>query len=316
MTTAAKPSRRQREGLLGLFVMATLAVLVGVVLWVENISFNANRYRFQLVFSNAGGLSVGAAVRLRGVDVGRVVAIQPDVNQVVVTVEIASKNILIPQNSRFRALSGGLVSQTFVDISPREDLDVAAIGAGPRSQDCDTQQIVCQGAQIEGQTNPTFDDLIQATATIVKQLDNSGLLDGLAELTKALGGLTKDVKQMTQDARTSFKELEAAAQQVERAGVKVGTAADATTGLIRTNQQTIRTSLVRLNSTLETAKSTFVAFRKVATDLDQITGDPQIREDLKKLIRGLGKFISMSEEMRLQLEQLAQETQGGTDSLQ
>ncbi|APB33536.1 Mammalian cell entry related domain-containing protein [Gloeomargarita lithophora Alchichica-D10] len=316
MTTATKPSRRQREGLLGLFIVATIALVVGVVVWVENIAFNANRYRFQLAFGNAGGLSVGAAVRLRGVDVGRVVAIQPDLNQVLVMVEITNKNTIIPKNSRFRALSGGLVSQTFVDISPREDLDGAMIGAGPRSQDCDAQQIVCQGAQLEGQTSPTFDDLIQATATIVKQLDNSEFLDSLAALTKGLGGLTKDVKQVTQDARTSFKELQAAAQQVERSAVKVGTAADATTGLIRTNQRTIQTSLVRVNSTLDTAKSTFVAFRKVANDLDQITGDPQIREDLKRLIRGLGKFISLSEEMRWQLEQIAQESQGQGDLLQ
>ncbi len=316
MTTAAKPSRRQREGQLGLFIVATLAVLVGLVMWVENISFNANRYRFQIAFSHASGLSIGAAVRLRGVDVGRVVAIQADANQVLVTVEIADKNTIIPKNSRFRTLSGGLVSQTVVDITPKEDLDGAAMSANPRSQDCDTQAIVCQGARLQGQTSPTFDDLIQATAGIVKQFDNSEILDDLAELTQGLGGLTQDFKQLTREARASFQELQAAAREVERAGVKVGTAADATTGLIRINQESIRSSLVRLNSTLDTAKSTFTAFRKVATDLDQITGDPQIREDLKKLIRGLGKFISLSEEMRWHLEQIAQANQGQADSLQ
>ncbi|WP_247215255.1 MlaD family protein [Synechococcus sp. C9] len=316
MTTAVKPSRRQREGLLGLFVVGTIALLVGVVLWVENISLNANRYRFQLAFRHAGGLSVGAAVRLRGVEVGRVVAIQPGVNQVLVTVEIRNKDILIPRNSQFRALSGGLVSQTFVDISPRQDLDVTAIDAGPRSQDCNAEQIVCQGAQLVGQTSPTFDDLIQATATIVKQLDNSELLESLVQVTKGLDGLTKDVKQVTQDARTAFKELQAAAQEVDRSANKVGIAADTMTGLVRTNQQTIRSSLLRLNKTLDTAQSTFVAFRKVATDVDQITGDPQIREDLKRLIRGLGKFISLSEDLRWQLEQIAQENQGQADSLQ
>ncbi|MEN9216089.1 MAG: MlaD family protein [Gloeomargarita sp. HHBFW_bins_162] len=316
MTTTVKPSRRQREGFLGLFIVATVAVLVGVVMWVENITFNANRYRFQLAFSNVVGLSEGATVRLRGVDVGRVVAIRPDINQVWVTVEITSKETLIPKNSRFRALSGGLVSQTFIDIVPKENLDMAAIGAGPGSQDCDAQQIICPGAQVQGQTSPTFDDLIQAAATIVRQLDNSELLDNLAQLTKGLGTLTKDVKQVTQDAQTSFKALQAAAQEVERAGVKVGTAADATTSVIRGNQQNIRTALVRLNSTLATAQSTFVAFRKVATDVDQITGDPQIREDLRRLIRGLGKFMSLSEEMRFQLEQLAQENQEVGNPLQ
>lgn len=316
MSTAAKASRRQREGLLGLFILGTVAALVGVVMWVENVSLNANRYRFQVTFSNAGGLSVGAAVRLRGVDVGRVVAIQPGVNQVVVTVEIASQQTIIPKNSRFRALSGGLVSQTFVDISPRETLDVAAITAKPRSPDCDAQPIVCQGAELPGQTSASFDDLIQAAATIVKQLDNSELLESLAQLTQGLSGLTQDLKQVTQDARISFKELQSAAQAVERAGVKVGNAADATTGMIRGNQQNLRSALLRLNTTLDTAQATFVAFRKVATDLDQITGDPQIREDLKRLIRGLGKLISMSEEIRFQIEQLAREIQSETNSLQ
>lgn len=307
MTATAQWSRRQREGFLGLFILATVAALVGIVLWVENVAFNTDRYRFQLVFRNAGGLSVGASVRLRGVEVGRVVAIQPEVNRVLVTVEIASKQTVIPKNSHFRTLSGGLVGQTFVDILPRQDLDVAAIRGKPRSQDCDAQQIVCQGAQVTGQTSPGFDDLIQAAAALVQQLDDSALLEHLAALTQELGSLTKDLRQVTQEVRVAFKELQMAAQQVEQAGAKVGAAADTMTGLVRANQQTIRSGLLRLNRTLDTAQSTFVAFRKVATDLDQITGDPQVREDIKRLIRGLGKLMSLSEEMRFHLEQLTQD---------
>ena len=307
MTTAAKPSRRQREGFLGLFILATVAALVGMVLWVENVTFNTNRYRFQVAFRHAGGLSVGASVRLRGVEVGRVVAIEPQVNQVLVTVEISRNRTLIPKNSQFRVLSGGLVGQTFVDILPRQDVDVAAIGAGPQSRDCDAQQIVCQGTQVTGQNSPGFDDLIQATATLVQQLDDAALVENLAALTQGLGSLTKDLKQATQDARQAFRELQAAAQQVEQAGVKVGTTADTMTGLLRANERTIRSSLVRLERTLETAQATFAAFRKVATDVDQVTGDPQVREDLKRLIRGLGKLISLAEELRLQLEPLAQD---------
>ncbi len=141
----------------------------------------------------------------------------------------------------------------------------------------------------------------------MQQLDDSALLEHLAALTQELGSLTKDLRQVTQEVRVAFKELQMAAQQVEQAGAKVGAAADTMTGLVRANQQTIRSGLLRLNRTLDTAQSTFVAFRKVATDLDQITGDPQVREDIKRLIRGLGKLISLSEEMRFHLEQLTQD---------
>ncbi|MCS7031673.1 MAG: MlaD family protein [Gloeomargarita sp. SKYG116] len=314
--TATKPSRRQREGFLGLFIVMTIVLLAGVWVWVENMGFRANRYRFQVAFRDAGGLGVGATVRLRGVDVGRVVAVEPSVNQVLVTVEIDSQSIVIPKNSRFLTQTGGLVGQPFVEISPQADLPVADISAGPRSAACDAEVIICQGMQVTGQTSPTFDDLIRSAANLVKQLDNSELVDNMAALTRSLGDLNKDVRRLTVEARQTLQQVQAAAQQVEQAGTRMATAADTTTAILRENRATLRTSLVRLNRTLETAQSAFTAFRKVATDVDQITGDPQVREDIKNLIRGLGKLLKLTEEMRHQLEVLAQDYPPGTDSLQ
>ncbi|MCS6782988.1 MAG: MlaD family protein [Gloeomargarita sp. SKYBB_i_bin120] len=316
MTSATKPSRRQQEGFLGLFIVMTVLLLAGVWVWVEDVAFNANRYRFQVAFRHAAGLGVGSTVRLRGVEVGRVVAVEPGVNQVLVTVEIHHQGIFIPKKSHFRAQTGGLVGQPSLEISPQADLDVATVNAGPRSPDCDANLLVCQGAQVTGQTSPTFDDLVRSAANLVNQLDNSELVDNMAKLTQSLGDLNQDIRRLTVEARQTLQQVQAAAKQVEQAGTRMATAADTTTAILRENRAALRTSLVRLNRTLETAQSAFTAFRKVATDVDQITGDPRIREDIKNLIRGLGKLLKLTEDMRQQLQALAQENPQGTNPLQ
>ncbi|MEN9228067.1 MAG: MlaD family protein [Gloeomargarita sp. HHBFW_bins_205] len=301
MTTAVKPSRRQQEGFLGLFIVMTVLLTAGVWVWVENLGFEANRYRFRVAFGDAGGLGVGATVRLRGVEVGRVVAVEPDVNQVLVTVEINHQRILIPKNSDFRAQTGGLVGQAFLAITPRAEVNLSELRGGPRSADCDGETIICQGMLVAGQNSPTFDDLIRSATRLVNQLDNSELVDNMAKLTQSLVDLNNDIRRLTTDARTTLQQMQAAAQTVEQAGAKVGVTADTTTAILRENRVALRTSLARLNRTLDTAQAAFAAFRKVATDVDQITGDPQIREDIKNLIRNLGKLFRLTEEIRRDL---------------
>jgi phospholipid/cholesterol/gamma-HCH transport system substrate-binding protein len=49
-----------------------------------------------------------------------------------------------------------------------------------------------------------------------------------------------------------------------------------------------------LRETLDSARDTLANFRKITTDLDELTGDPKFRTNLRKLIDGLGGLVSDS----------------------
>jgi phospholipid/cholesterol/gamma-HCH transport system substrate-binding protein len=62
------------------------------------------------------------------------------------------------------------------------------------------------------------------------------------------------------------------------------------------------TVLIGLAQTLDSARVTFQNTQKITTDLDQLTGDSTFRANLRKLINGLSKLVSSSQDLEKQLQ--------------
>lgn len=74
------------------------------------------------------------------------------------------------------------------------------------------------------------------------------------------------------------------------------------------------TTLVMLQQTLDSARVTFNNVQKITADLDELTGDPQFRSNLRQLINGLGNLVSSSEQIQQQM-QVAQQLQQITPAI-
>ena len=61
-------------------------------------------------------------------------------------------------------------------------------------------------------------------------------------------------------------------------------------------------NLVLLQQTLESARDALASAQKVMADVDEITGDPAIREQLRELINGLGNLVSSTQSLEQQSE--------------
>ncbi len=64
-------------------------------------------------------------------------------------------------------------------------------------------------------------------------------------------------------------------------------------------------NLVLLQQTLDSARATFQNAQKITADLDDLTGDPTFRENIRRLVNGLGGLVSSAEQLQQQT-QLAQ----------
>lgn len=61
-------------------------------------------------------------------------------------------------------------------------------------------------------------------------------------------------------------------------------------------------TLVALQQTLDSARVSFNNVQKITADLDELTGDPQFRNNLRQLVNGLGNLVSSSEQIQQQLQ--------------
>lgn len=62
------------------------------------------------------------------------------------------------------------------------------------------------------------------------------------------------------------------------------------------------TNLVTLQQTLDSARVTFENTAKITSDLDELTGDPEFRNNVRKLVNGLSNLVSYSDSLEKQIE--------------
>jgi len=56
-------------------------------------------------------------------------------------------------------------------------------------------------------------------------------------------------------------------------------------------------NLVMLQQTLESARSVFLSAQKVLADVDELTGDPVLRNNIRNLINGLNNLVSLTDQL-------------------
>jgi len=64
-------------------------------------------------------------------------------------------------------------------------------------------------------------------------------------------------------------------------------------------------NILLLEQTLDSARATFQNAQKITTDLDELTGDPAFRTNIRRLIDGLSDLVSATEQLQQQTQEIA-----------
>lgn len=62
------------------------------------------------------------------------------------------------------------------------------------------------------------------------------------------------------------------------------------------------TNRILLQETLDSARSTFQNVQKITSDLDDLTGDPEFRDNIRRLVNGLSGLVSSTEQLQNQIQ--------------
>ncbi len=151
-----------------------------------------------------------------------------------------------------------------------------------------------QGAATQiGLTAAQVNDLLAANrSTLVSTLNNINALTG--ELRTTVATLNPAVGKLTQG------------ELIRNLETLSANAAQASSNL-RDVSQALNSpaNLAVLQQTLDSARATFQNAQKITADLDELTGDPQFRTNLRNLVNGLSGLVSSTEQLQKQA-QLAQ----------
>jgi phospholipid/cholesterol/gamma-HCH transport system substrate-binding protein len=126
-------------------------------------------------------------------------------------------------------------------------------------------------------------------STLVGTLNN--LSQASNQLRTTVGSLSPSVNRFTQGKL--LENLETLSANAAEAST---TLRDATKTLNDPNNRLL------LQQTLDSARVTFENSQKITSDLDELTGDPAFRNNLRQLVNGLSTLVSSTEQMQQQMQ--------------
>lgn len=164
-------------------------------------------------------------------------------------------------------------------------------------------------------------------ATLLTQVRQSGSVDTLNSTLASLNDAAKEIKvfmadnqnklaltldgigQTSEQLQVTTKKLDPILQQVE-GGQLIGNLETtfANVAELTANFRDLSkdlnepTNTLMLQQLLDSARSTFQNLNKITSDLDELTGNPELREDLEKLIKGLSDLTSSTQQLQQQVE--------------
>lgn len=126
-------------------------------------------------------------------------------------------------------------------------------------------------------------------STIVSTLDNLNATS--TELRSTVARLSPVVNQVQQSSL--IRNLETLSANAAQASANFR---DVSNSLNNPN------GLTTLQQTLDSARATFENAQKITSDLDELTGDPALRDNLRKLINGLSGLVSSTQQLQQQAQ--------------
>lgn len=280
--------------ILAMLVFALSSFGCLLFLWISfggPVPLKPEGYRFQVLLPEATQLATTADVRISGVNVGKVVEIEPGVqNKTRATIELQGKFAPIPRNTRAMLRSKTLLGETYIELAPSRNDPGGELPEGGSLQSSRVESTVELDEILK-----TFDAKTRAAFRVWMQSQAQAVRGRAADFSATLAELPEFVDEMGKLSAILDAQQGAVRQSVSGTGKVFGaiSARDGDLrGLVRASERTFSTlgarnrDLAAIFQQLprferETA-ATLPAFTKLARE-----GRP-IVERLKPAVRELG----------------------------
>jgi phospholipid/cholesterol/gamma-HCH transport system substrate-binding protein len=285
--------KHKNDFIVGAVVLFTVATVLGATLWVKQAEVGQKRVRVSARFRDAGGVRVGDHVVIRGVESGRVDAIElGDDGWVQVRMRL-DPEVRLP--ARPVALLG--------ESSLFGEWEATIIDAGAVPEDREVRRQVADAAEAVGQAS---DGTIPGAT-----------LPDIAQLTTVAGRIAGDVASVANRVQVAFDdraavEMRNSIRNFARMSDNMSRMSAELSRVVRAQSQNVDSMSADVRAGAHALNQTAVAFQRVAERIDTSTSSGEIRQIVAKTSRA----ASQLEETTLELRQMSRQLTISQQSLE
>jgi phospholipid/cholesterol/gamma-HCH transport system substrate-binding protein len=188
----------------------------------------------------------------------------------------------VVKNSSVAAAEIAVLSREFTTLTKSARSELKNLSASAQAITQTANQLSATAAQVNSL-------LSENRTTLVSTLDNiNATSSGLRTSVGRLGTVLSKVEQ-----GEFLQNLETLSANAAKASANLRAASDALNS---------PANLLVLQQTLDSARATFQNAQKITADLDELTGDPKFRSNLKNLVNGLSGLVSSTQQLQQQTQ--------------
>ncbi len=257
----------KKENRVGLFVIVSLVVFFYLIIKVGDIKlgFNKSGYKIYSSFDQTAGLLEGAAVRLAGVKIGKVIKIYLK-NGKAEVVMLINKDIKILKDSKASVSSFGIMGEKYIEIIPGKEEKIFVkdngriMGIAPLSID-----------QI-GALFYSIGQDIKTMGTTIKDIFTSEegeyrlkvILKNMAETTNELNKMSKEVRKIIPDIVNNSKD------EINKLNSSILSIAKRVESLTKSLENFINTNKQHLNSGMKNFEELGKNLEKISSEISEM----------------------------------------------
>lgn len=287
------------EAKVGAMTLAGLMALALIFFTLNGFQVGQKVYEVKVAFQQVDGLKEGAAVRVAGVDVGKVSKLSLTKEGVVAHLRLGN-TVQIPEGSRFSIRTAGLMGDKFVEITPNHQsgayLEPGKTAKGENPLDLE---------MVINQAGTTFEEVKTLVASLneivgkdeVKKSAQESVVN-IAQLTENLNKLAVVLNQMALDNQADIRSTVSNLQQMS-ANMQ------ATSQEVRALAQGVEAdgaTAQRIQEILKNLEYSSKKATQIADDIQSLTGDKELKEDLKITVKQARDTVEKTNKMFSDLE--------------
>jgi phospholipid/cholesterol/gamma-HCH transport system substrate-binding protein len=300
-------------------------LMAGTYVWLQGSALFRPKTPYTAEFDNAQGIVPGTVVRLSGVKVGEVkkVEVSPTTRRALVRMEI-DQDKQVGLDDEFTIATGGLLPAPYIEIVPRREPGQRTPGAiqGVEPTNIDRLFREAEGLlqsmnqltrSLETYVNDEkFTRNVKSAAASIAATTERGerIAANLEELSRRGPALMANLERATRAAEGTASEAQATvAENRQRVARLMDQSSKALEEISQTlveartliaDEQTredLRGTLSNVRAASGTLRETAETLRQTASDVQSLTGDPKLQEDLRETVSGARETMEQAVEL-------------------
>lgn len=258
----------------GILVFLAVVALVLVLGFLRGWSFGKNTYAIVLVLDNALGMMEGDLVRMAGVPIGDVEALDLTTQQRAKMTLRINRKYQIPEGSQFIARVGLLIGERYIEIVPNRSTD----------------KFLKPGARITGQVPRRIEDVLPDAQELVTNLTVASrqLREILGDETlrsgfrQSIGNVELATNRLCETLGTVNKVVARNQDEVDRVAKNIAAASESVRAMAAELERIASDQRLHqdIADTVRTAKKAVESLDRALASLDKIVTSPEFQENI------------------------------------